>query len=85
MMLTHFRDAGVFDRINGMIVGQLVSCEPSNGVTYESMLLDLFEDDGFPILGEVPFGHTPEKLTLPIGATLNASPSSGVCRFEFPS
>jgi muramoyltetrapeptide carboxypeptidase LdcA involved in peptidoglycan recycling len=68
-----------------MIVGHLVSCEPSNGVTYESMMLDLLEGEDFPILDGVPFGHTPEKLTLPIGATLNASPSSGVFRFEFPS
>lgn len=85
MMLTHFRDAGVFDRINGMVVGKLVSCEPSNGVTYDAMLLDLLKHDEFPILTEVPFGHTPEKLTLPIGATLQASSSSGVLRFEFPS
>lgn len=85
MMLTHFHDAGVFDRINGMVVGQLVSCEPSNGVTYDRMLLDLLKGDEFPILTEVPFGHTPEKLTLPIGATLHASPSSGVLRFDFPS
>lgn len=85
MMLTHFRDAGVFDRINGMVVGQLVSCEPSNGVTYDRMLLDLLKDDEFPILTEVPFGHTPEKLTLPIGASLHVSPSSSVLRFDFPS
>jgi len=84
MMLTHFRDAGIFDRINGMVVGQLLSCEPSNGVTYDKMLLDLLEDKELPILSEVPFGHTPEKLTLPIGATLNAAPSSGALRFEFP-
>lgn len=84
MMLTHFRDAGVFDRINGMVVGQLVSCEPSEGITYDKMLLDLLKDDEFPILTEVPFGHTPEKLTLPIGATLNASPSSNSLRFAFP-
>jgi len=33
---------------------------------------------------EVPFGHTAEKITLPIGAQLKASPSSDVLRFEFP-
>jgi muramoyltetrapeptide carboxypeptidase len=85
MMLTHFRDAGVFERISGMVVGKLVSCEPSAGVTYDQMLLDLLRDDEFPILAEVPFGHTPDKLTLPIGAQLHASPTSDVLRFEFPS
>lgn len=85
MMLTHFRDAGVFERISGMIVGQLVGCEPSNDVTYDRMLLDLLSDYAFPILTEVPFGHTADKLTLPIGAELHASPGSDVLRFTFPS
>jgi muramoyltetrapeptide carboxypeptidase len=85
MVLTHFRDVGVFDRISGMVVGKLVSCEPSDGVTYDRMLLDLLRDDDFPILTEVPFGHTADKLTLPIGAQLHASASSDVLRFEFPS
>jgi len=85
MVLTHFRDAGVFDRINGMVVGTLVSCEPSDGVTYDRMLIDLLRDGEFPILAEVPFGHTADKLTLPIGAQLHASSASGVLRFEFPS
>lgn len=84
MMLTHFRDAGVFERISGMVVGKLVSCEPSNGVTYDEMVLDLLGGTDFPILTEVPFGHTAEKITLPIGAQLMASPSSDVLRFEFP-
>lgn len=84
MTLTHFRDAGVFDRIAGMIVGQLVSCEPSNGITCDAMLLDLLRHARFPILTEVPFGHTAEKITLPIGAQIHTSPASGVLRFEFP-
>lgn len=85
MMLTHFRDAGVFEHISGMVVGKLVSCEPSDGVTYDEMLLDLLSGSNFPILTEVPFGHTAEKITLPIGARLTATPSSDVLRFEFPS
>jgi muramoyltetrapeptide carboxypeptidase len=85
LMLTHFRDAGVFERISGMIVGQLVACEPSDCVTYDRMLIDLLREYDFPILAEVPFGHTAEKLTLPIGAQIYASPSSGSLRFEFPS
>jgi muramoyltetrapeptide carboxypeptidase len=85
MMLTHFRDAGVFDRISGMVVGQLVACEPSSDVTYDRMLLDLLHDYEMPILIEVPFGHTADKLTLPIGAELHASPDSNVLRFVFPS
>lgn len=84
MMLTHFRDTGVFGRISGMVVGELVSCEPSNGVGYDAMLLDLLKDEDFPILTEVPFGHTADKITMPIGAELHARPTSDVLRFTFP-
>lgn len=85
MILTHFRDTGVFDRISGMIVGQLVSCEPNDGVTAEDMLLDLLDDFDIPILTGLPFGHTPQKVTLPIGATLTASPTGNALRFDLPS
>lgn len=78
MMLTHFRDAGVFDKLVGMIVGRLVSCDTSEGVTYDKMLLDLLSDYDFPILAEVPFGHTPEKLTLPIGAVVSGATGEGL-------
>jgi muramoyltetrapeptide carboxypeptidase len=75
----------VFGRISGMVVGQLVACEPSSDVTYDRMLHDLLHDYEFPILTEVPFGHTADKLTLPIGSELQAKPTSNVLRFVFPS
>ncbi len=78
MMLTHFRDVGVLDRISGMIVGQLVGCEPSEGVDHHAMLLDLLGGYDFPILAEVPFGHTAEKITIPIGAWVATEPGQGL-------
>lgn len=78
MMLTHFRDAGVLDKISGMVVGQLVSCDPSDGVDSKAMLFDLLADHDFPILINVPFGHTTDKVTIPIGARLSAAPGQGL-------
>lgn len=78
MMLSHFRDAGVLDQLSGMIVGQLVSCEPSEGVTYQEMLLEVLGDYNFPILTEVPLGHTAEKLSLPIGAIVSSATGEGL-------
>ena len=69
--LTHFRNAGVFERISGMIVGQLESCDEQD---YDGMpplrhiVLELTRDAGFPIIDDVPLGHTMDKITLPIGA-----------------
>lgn len=78
MMLTHFRDAGVLERISGMVVGELVACDSSDGIDCSAMLFDLLADYDFPILTEVPFGHTSEKLTLPIGGHLSGTPGQGL-------
>ncbi|MFF7098139.1 LD-carboxypeptidase [Streptomyces rubradiris] len=66
--LTHFRDRGVLDQIAGMVVGELVSCEPSGGVSAHEMVMDLCAEYDFPIAFGLPFGHTPLKHTLPVGA-----------------
>ncbi|MET8768556.1 LD-carboxypeptidase [Streptomyces sp. NPDC004658] len=66
--LTHFRDRGVLDQIAGMVVGELVSCEPSGGVSAHEMVMDLCAEYDFPVAFGLPFGHTPLKHTLPIGS-----------------
>ncbi len=79
--LTHFRNAGVFDRIAGMVVGQLEECEERD---YEDMpplgeiILQLTKRANFPILAEVPLGHTSEKITLPVGALAEID-TGGAC------
>jgi muramoyltetrapeptide carboxypeptidase len=85
MALTHFRDVGVFDRIAGMIVGRLVSCDPPDGgQTLEEMLGEVLSGYDFPVLLNVPFGHTSEKITLPIGATVSITPEKPVLTFQLP-
>ncbi|MGA5266254.1 S66 peptidase family protein [Streptomyces lydicamycinicus] len=66
--LTHFRDRGVLDQIAGMVVGELVGCEPSGGRGAIEMVTDLCSEFDFPVAFGLPFGHTPLKYTLPIGA-----------------
>lgn len=68
--LVHLRSAGVFDQINGMVIGQLVGCEEeefANTPSIEETVLDLCKDYNFPILYDVLLGHTKDKLTIPIG------------------
>lgn len=68
MALTHFRDAGVFEKISGMVVGSLVSCEPpEGGQTVDEILVDLIGEFNFPVLCDVDLGHTDDKATLPVG------------------
>lgn len=79
--LTHFRNAGVFQRIAGMIVGILESCDEHD---YEHMpqlvdiILELTGDASFPVIIDVPFGHTDDKITMPIGAVAAIDTSTAV-------
>lgn len=61
---------GVLDKLDGMVVGELVDCEPSDGVTVHEVVAEICGDRGFPIATGLPFGHTGLKYTLPIGATV---------------
>ncbi|MFI8281117.1 LD-carboxypeptidase [Streptomyces sp. NPDC085929] len=73
---THFRDAGVLDKIAGLIVGKSVGCEPSAGITVGGMIDELCREYGWPLAHGLPYGHTPRKFTLPIGATLRMDSSA---------
>lgn len=67
---THLRDAGVLDKIAGLIVGESVGCEPTAGITVTDMVEDLCHEYAWPLAQGLPYGHTPRKYTLPVGATL---------------
>lgn len=69
LMLTHFRDVGVFEKIAGMIIGELVACEGAD-TGLDELLNELMREYSFPIISKVPFGHTSNKLTLPLGTTV---------------
>jgi muramoyltetrapeptide carboxypeptidase len=59
------------DRIVALIVGQLVGCSESEypeSDSVEEMILRVFAGFNFPIISNVPVGHTADKLTIPIGS-----------------
>ena len=79
--LTHLRNAGVFQRIAGMIVGVLESCDEhdyTNMPTLPDIILELTTGRTFPIIIDVPLGHTDDKITLPIGAMVAIDTNSSV-------
>ncbi|MCZ7601631.1 MAG: LD-carboxypeptidase [Melioribacteraceae bacterium] len=76
MMLTHFKDTGVFEMISGMVVGELVNCKSNSPeIDLFNVLEDIIGEYSFPVLCNVDLGHTDDKITLPIGcqAELNSS------------
>jgi muramoyltetrapeptide carboxypeptidase len=87
-MLVHLRNAGVFDKISGLVLGRLVECWPkvNRGQHLElaEVLLSLTADNPIPIYSGVPYGHHPERLTLPVGVRAEISPKRGLRLLEDP-
>jgi len=68
-MLVQARQAGLFARASGVIVGQLPRCDETGGtITGRSVVADALADFPGPVLFGFPSGHTTTSLvTLPFG------------------
>jgi muramoyltetrapeptide carboxypeptidase len=77
-MLAHLKNAGIFDRIGAMIMGRMTNCWPKarkpDYLTLAEILLEMTASRPMPIYMEMPYGHHPERLTLPIGVKVRISP-----------
>lgn len=80
-MLNQLKDAGVFRKIQGVILGQFNKCEPEEpekSFSLEDVFDHYFTDFGKPVLANASFGHVANKFVIPIGRkvkithTLNA-------------
>jgi muramoyltetrapeptide carboxypeptidase len=68
--LTHFKLAGVLAQISALIVGKPLDVAERAFPTYETIqdvVLRICAEWDFPILFGLDFGHTRDKLTLPLG------------------
>lgn len=70
-MFAQLRNAGVLSSIAGLLLGLFTECIPSDPslphLTIDQVLAELPEFTEGPILGNIPYGHVPRKLTLPLG------------------
>jgi muramoyltetrapeptide carboxypeptidase len=66
----HLCQAGKFDGIRGIVLGDFPECEvsASNGVTVVDVFRRHFEKLNIPVVSGAPFGHTARAImTLPLG------------------
>lgn len=66
----HFRQAGVFDKINGLILGHFYGSrmeDKSQDREVSDVILEITKDYSFPILQIGELGHNVENYVLPIG------------------
>jgi muramoyltetrapeptide carboxypeptidase len=85
--LAHLKQSGVFDQINGLILGDFIDCEPEkNEVSFylAEILDDYFSDVSFPVLRKFPYGHGDFKFSMPIGVKTVLDTDLGELRFANP-
>lgn len=68
-ILTHMDLLGVFERINGVIIGKLQECSAPEKVdmVVEDFIDLIFGQYDFPVIYDCDFGHIPDNLCLPLG------------------
>ena len=69
-MLWQLKQAGVFNRINGLILGAFTKCQaehPDESFSLAEILNQHFKNTTFPVYKGAAIGHITRKFTLPIG------------------
>ena len=71
-MLTHLRLSGLFDRVEGLIIGRFIECGDISDINH--LIMDIVSDIGMPVFSGLPVGHGAQNVTLPLGlqATLDS-------------
>ena len=69
-MLWQMKQAGVFEKISGLVIGSFRKCtpeEPEKSFSLEQIFEQHFKNVPFPVYQGASFGHITPKWTLPIG------------------
>jgi muramoyltetrapeptide carboxypeptidase len=75
-MLTQLALAGKLNRLAGFIFGRCTNCE-ARMFSLEDVLRDRFGSLGVPAISGLAFGHTDQKMTLPVGAMATLDADAG--------
>ncbi len=69
MYLTHLKQTGVFEKINGLIFGQVLpDTEFAKNQTFEQILTTVIGEYDFPVLKNANFGHIENPINIPLGS-----------------
>jgi muramoyltetrapeptide carboxypeptidase len=78
-LLFHLRNAGVFERISGLLIGDMTHGAPNEEEvpSLEEIVLDATAGFDFPILFGIPYGHGAVRVTLPVGVRVRLDAEKG--------
>jgi muramoyltetrapeptide carboxypeptidase len=68
-MMVHMKEAGMFQNITGLIIGELVDMKDQNipfGKSTDEIVMDVCGDLDIPIISNFPCGHGAYQATIPI-------------------
>ncbi|MEJ2543707.1 MAG: LD-carboxypeptidase [Calditrichaceae bacterium] len=68
--LAQLRQAGIFNKINGLILGNFIEPDiniKKDAFTVKEVLKEYFENEDYPVIYNFPYGHGKMKFTFPIG------------------
>jgi muramoyltetrapeptide carboxypeptidase len=78
--------SGVLGRQRALILGDFTDCRPSaydNGYGLGEGFAQIRRVAGIPVLDGLPFGHVPDKFTLPFGVPARLRVEGGKARLDF--
>ncbi len=84
-MLLQLHHSGVLAQQQAVLLGDFAQQQPSaydNGYDFAAVVDYLRQRVSVPILTGLPFGHCPDKLTLPVGGQARVTHAAGRCRLE---
>ena len=85
--LVHFHRVGIFDNVTGVIFSdmRLNDRGPDNslGIELEELIRMHFDEFTGPVAIDLPFGHTQQQMTMPLGAHTMLSVESDRLRLCF--
>lgn len=85
-MILQLHHAGILAQQQALVLGHFThykSSDYDNGYDFQAMLTFLRKKLTLPILTGLPFGHCPDKVTLPIGARLLLDSNKQELVFQF--
>ena len=84
-MLNQLRLHKVFNKLSGIILGNFVDCEEpdkkKSTLKLEEVFEDYFNELKIPVFRSLPYGHSNNIMTLPMGINVNLNIKKGKIEF----
>jgi muramoyltetrapeptide carboxypeptidase len=85
-MLLQLAQAGILSKQKALLLGGFTDyrlAEHDRGYDLQAAIRFIKQSVGIPVITGLPFGHTPMKATLPVGAKVGVATEDGLAHIVF--